>query len=70
MTGSPSKGKTFRLVKLTKLFQFWLLIYINYSNNFLTIKLCSVSRGLGQDLVLEPYLYAYDPDFPDSKVIK
>ena len=43
---------------------------LDYLSNFLTIKLFTVSRGLGQDIVLEPYLYAYDPDFPDSKVIK
>ena len=32
--------------------------------------LFAVSRGVEQDIVLEPYLYAYDPDFPDSKVIR
>lgn len=28
----------------------------------------TVSRGEGQGLVLEPYLYSFDPDFPENKV--
>ena len=28
----------------------------------------TVSRGEGQGLVLEPYLYSFDSDFPENKV--
>ena len=27
-----------------------------------------VTRGKGQQIDLSPYLYSYDPDFPDDKV--